>query len=371
MPRAYWIKATIRVLLLLGLLALFFSFYMKDQLSDFLQNRTTFTSRLEEMKSPYAPTTTICIEPIQKISVAKTFGFSDWNDIFVKDVPNLTYVETFEKLSYHLGKDYEVNMDPVEIIGITGEKITYGTSSEFIVSPIFTLNGLCTKIQPNIELLPYFPFWLRVNFQINPLLDDPDLPKKVNLFLTSNETWQSIVTNDWHRFPSSKIELDLQESWLYGFQIKVTEHLFQDGIQNIDECWMQSIEKSQCKVKCQPLNVTQTLPFCKTAEEIECIIAESRIQNWYYKCNLVKNGLRFDGELSKHRKYSKENMTSLDLVWFSKTQEIREEIRVITTSSFIGSIGGSLGMFFGFSILSYALYFIDKCFEKAYENNQN
>ena len=64
-------------------------------------------------------------------------------------------------------------------------------------------------------------------------------------------------------------------------------------------------------------------------------------------------------------------MTSLDLIWFSKTQEIREEIRVITTSSFIGSIGGSLGMFFGFSILSYALYFIDKCFEKAYENNQN
>ena len=359
MPRAYWIKATIRVLLLIGLLALFFSFYMKDQLSDFLQNRTTFTSRIKEMKSPYAPTITICVEPIQKISVAKTFGFSVWNDIFVKDVPNLTYVETFEKLSYHMGKDYEVIMDHND------EKLTYGNDEKFTISAIFTLDfGLCTKIQPNIPI-PEFPFVFRVNFLINPLLDELDRPKKINFLLTSNDTWQGIVTNDWHRFPSSKIQLDLQESWEYAFQIKVMEYLFQDGIQNIDECWMQSIEKSQCKVKCQPFNLTQTLPFCQTAAELECIIAESRIQNWYYKCNLVKNGLTFDGELSKHRKYSKENMTSLDLIWFSKTQEIREEIRVITTSSFIGSIGGSLGMFFGFSILSYALYFIDKCFEKA------
>ena len=369
MPRAYWIKATIRVLLLLGLLALFFSFYMKDQLSDFLQNRTTFTSRIKEMKNPYFPTATICIEPNQKISVAKTFGFSSYLDIFDRDIPNLTYIETFEKLSYRLGKDYEVIMDPLEIIDVSGGKFTYGTSTEFTVSPIFTLNfGLCTKIQPNIDLLPFFPFWLRLKFQIN---DDLDRPTKVNFFLTSNETWQSIATNDWHRFPSSKIELDLQESWEYAFQIKVTEHLFQDGIQSIDECWMQSIENSQCKVKCQPFNLTQTLPFCKTAKELKCIQDSAHIQNWFYKCNHVKNGLTFDGELSKHQKYSNENMTSLDLIWFSKTQEIREEIRVITTSSFIGSIGGSLGMFFGFSILSYALYFIDKCFEKAYENNQN
>ena len=369
MPRAYWIKATIRVLLLLGLLALFFSFYMKDQLSDFLQNRTTFTSRLEEIQRPYAPTMTICIDPIQKISVAKTFGFSSHSDIYFGDVPNLTYIETFEKLSYHLGEDYEVILDH------NGEKFTFGTSMElephFNVSPILTLNfGLCTKIQPITNLLP-FPFWFRLYFQINPLLDEKDRPTKIKFFLTSNDTWQSIVTNDWHRFPSSKIELDLQESWEYSFQIKVTEHMFQDGSQNIEECWMQSIVASECKVKCQPLNLTKSLPFCKNAEELKCILESAHIQNWYHKCNNVKTGLTFDGELSKHRKYSKENMTSLDLIWFSKTQEIREEIRVITTSSFIGSIGGSLGMFFGFSILSYALYFIDKCFEKAYQNNQN
>ena len=364
MPRVYWIKATIRVVLYLCLLALFISFYMKNQMSDFLQNRTTFTSRLEEMQSPYAPTATICVEPIQKISVAKTFGFSRYSDIFGRDVPNLTYIEKFEKLSYRLGKDYEIfNLDN------NGKKITYGTSADFTVSPIFTLEfGLCTKIQPNGGL-PQFPFLSRWNFQINPLLEDSDKPNKIIFFLTSNETWQGIVTNDWHRFHSSKIELDLQESWEYAFQLKVMEYKFQDGIQNIEECWMQSIIASECKVKCQHLNLTQTLPFCQTAEDISCILESAYIKNWYYKCNHVKNGLIFEGELSKHRKYTKENMTSLELIWLSKTREIREEIKVITTSNFIGSIGGSLGMFFGFSISTYALYFIDKCFDNAMKQN--
>ena len=41
--------------------------------------------------------------------------------------------------------------------------------------------------------------------------------------------------------------------------------------------------------------------------------------------------------------------------------DITEEMDVITTSGLIGSVGGSLGMFFGFSFSGYASYLLDKC----------
>ena len=41
---------------------------------------------------------------------------------------------------------------------------------------------------------------------------------------------------------------------------------------------------------------------------------------------------------------------SLRLKLQSMTKEIREETEIVTTPDLIGSVGGSLGMFFGFTI---------------------
>ena len=45
---------------------------------------------------------------------------------------------------------------------------------------------------------------------------------------------------------------------------------------------------------------------------------------------------------------------------FASQQEIEEEVDVITLPQLIGSLGGSLGLFFGFSILSYFILFIER-----------
>ena len=40
-----------------------------------------------------------------------------------------------------------------------------------------------------------------------------------------------------------------------------------------------------------------------------------------------------------------------------------EEVEILTLQDLIGSVGGSLGMFFGFSISATILYYIDKTFK--------
>ena len=42
------------------------------------------------------------------------------------------------------------------------------------------------------------------------------------------------------------------------------------------------------------------------------------------------------------------------------SKEVKEEILVITTQDMIGSVGGSLGMFFGFSMYTFVIFLIDK-----------
>ena len=52
----------------------------------------------------------------------------------------------------------------------------------------------------------------------------------------------------------------------------------------------------------------------------------------------------------------------------SKSKQIMEEIDVITLAGLIGSIGGSLGMFFGFSFTSYLSILIEKLIKKMFKN---
>ena len=71
--------------------------------------------------------------------------------------------------------------------------------------------------------------------------------------------------------------------------------------------------------------------------------------------------MTFNGELHKIEKFEENNITRFTIYIQTMTKEIREEVDVITMSGLIGSVGGSLGMFFGFSFSGYALYLLDKC----------
>ena len=49
---------------------------------------------------------------------------------------------------------------------------------------------------------------------------------------------------------------------------------------------------------------------------------------------------------------------------WSMTTEVKEEVEVITTADLIGSVGGSCGMFFGFSISAYVLFIMEKILDR-------
>ena len=100
--------------------------------------------------------------------------------------------------------------------------------------------------------------------------------------------------------------------------------------------------------------------MCNTSQEVECVFNEADKHNLVTMCNKKKKFLSFVGDLTKHSQYHPSNDTMLEFNILSMTKEIKEEIDIITLSDLIGSVGGSLGMFFGFSIYSFFLFLIDK-----------
>ena len=117
--------------------------------------------------------------------------------------------------------------------------------------------------------------------------------------------------------------------------------------------------KSKCEVKCKFASFTD-LPMCKSSQELNCIWNDDNIGKPWTDCFLKKKAFAYHGDLTKEAKYSSNNDTFIAIYTLLFTKEVKEEIDVISLSNLIGSLGGSLGMFFGFSISAYALYLIDK-----------
>ena len=81
----------------------------------------------------------------------------------------------------------------------------------------------------------------------------------------------------------------------------------------------------------------------------DCLQAKENIQ---YKANF------FAGPIQKSLET---NVTFTFQFYFDKgTKEIREEVLIVTEGNLLGSIGGSLGLFLGFSCFTYISEIIDK-----------
>ena len=66
-----WVAQVIfQVLIYLGFIAIFITFYMKDQLTDFFQGRTTTSSKFVEVEAYQIPTMIFCLNPGTKATVA-------------------------------------------------------------------------------------------------------------------------------------------------------------------------------------------------------------------------------------------------------------------------------------------------------------
>ena len=145
---------------------------------------------------------------------------------------------------------------------------------------------------------------------------------------------------------------------------RTVDYTFKTGVENSSECVTKIIQELRCQNKCFYISGS-SLPICNsTTDFLGCFWAH---YTQWQECLLQKHAVAYVPQKDEEPIYGN-NVTQLQISSeASKTKQIMEEIDVITLSGLIGSIGGSLGMFFGFSITSYISFVIEKLTKKGFK----
>ena len=194
-----------------------------------------------------------------------------------------------------------------------------------------------------------------LEIEVNGTLRKEDVPKGMTMFLTSNSTWHGVVTETWPQFRPTEINVDLTDPTTLNYIIltRNTELLFQNGVESTEDCFWQDILATDCPFKCSVY--FNDLPKCRTVKEWNCVRRQMNSDVWT-RCMLKKHGLKFRQKDSQLQTYKEGNSSLVRIELWSMQKEIEEEVNVITFPGLIGSLGGSLGLFFGFSMFASFIY---------------
>ena len=354
------LKIFVKVLFFLLLSILFFTFYFFNQTKEFLKGSTTFTSRAEEVDHFDMPVLLLCFQPRYNL-----------NSYLQRD-DHSSLAEFLDCANHKLGEDVMIDFHTQwqKFHGQKKQQLVMGTNifDDFYVnvSAVQTLTyGMCYVLESNLTFRPQQGFYISIQRKF----EKEDIPDKVNLFMASPESWYGITTEAWPYHTLEKHTFEFNTSariWMDMYVKKVT---YQKGHSSIKNCLENHVSGYNCTHKCIPffLSFLDHLPTCLTNEQTNCMYNtwayadEFNIYTQYKQCLKPltmtlydANPVKLEGEVNPN------NSVDLLFGYASNEMEIKEEALMIGTSSYIGSVGGSLGLFLGFSFFTHLSWCIDK-----------
>ena len=351
MNKGKYIKIFLQITLYLALLGLFIKSYLIEQITDFVAKRKTITSRFEKVTELEFPTITICLDPPQKSSVAKKFGFEKQVEIHLINTTklNTTFIGMVNEMSYNLNQDFYIEIE--------GKVQMLEENEWFIVERIMTwYHGICYKLEPTFIINPStVPIWFLLKVYLSKGLSQEDKPTQFIIYLTSNYSWTNILQDFWPRFEPTKLYFNFEnQPYRKELQIRAINHIFMEGIFDSKTCILQSFNDSNCK-SANELDI-KFIPICNSSFEF---------YDFPPSCLSRKVEFEYETQLNAEKLYNADDQEVA--FWIDqKTLDIKimEEVNVITLADLIGSVGGSLGMFFGFSTSGCLLSLAKRMFDR-------
>ena len=344
------------------LLVVFVTFYMKNQLIDFSQGRTATSSQFMRVSEFEIPTAIFCLSPGTKPTVARKHNLTFVHDVFKL---NETFSQVFEEISYVLNHDYEILIlnKPMKL----GNNVINGEYFELVlnVELIRTMHhGTCYKLQTNHKLQDP-TYHLPIHISLNTT---EDVPKQLMMTFTSNDSWHGIFTDDWPQLKPTRVYIDLSIPYTELKMIPIL-HRFQKGCDSGFDCLNELATTFNCSNVCSYITFG-SLPLCNKASEFWCNFHQmySTDKLPIINCLSPREALTFDTYSLSPQFYAATNTTKVSIALLYSIMEIREELDVITTTELIGNFGGSMGMFFGFTLASPLLQALNQLINRIFSD---
>ena len=233
------------------------------------------------------------------------------------------------------------------------------------IKPVATiLFGMCYLIEAEEQQAQLGTHW-SYTLTFHEYLFDIDIPHHLHIFLSSEETWYGLVFNEWpykdHLFHGDdEVEFNPQKRVDIGLAETLVSFIQEKKDISPSKCFAKLLNDLDCQFPCFPIifnGVNSTLPACKTFSELWCVMKNvwgtRKIE--FIECLKMDRFTLFEATFSQKRAVEISQTRHMDFFFYvgSDMRKIEEEIYTINLSSFIGSMGGALGLFFGFSILQF------------------
>ena len=360
----------------LVLLILYIKYYFVESVIELVKGRTAFSGKIEAVKEMALPTTTICFKPYFKSSLSQKHNINSMISMLENDdIANKW--EMFETLSYSLGKD--IFLEAYWLKGnvlntqVLNEGINEFNKGTVEISPVATLrHGQCYLIKKDynvsVEKVTYFA--LKVT--TNPTLPLIDIPLEYEITMTSPDGWYGLIADDWPYFEPTTFSISTQHSKHYEWAAVMvpTKLHFKRGHEDIKECLKEFVHNLTCETKCYPVvfNTVPDLGPCNNLLDHKCMYDQGVNQEKIKMVSCLRPTVTMQYRtqpLVYDWKQSLTNTSILLWIWYDSNQlEMKTEANVMDIRDFLGSVGGSLGLFLGFSLFTYLSLFLDTLFQK-------
>ena len=375
---------TLKYLILLGLILLA-CIFTYDVIEKYVSNKTSIVFSEEQRKE--LPTTVLCFKPYVKMSMMDKYNISFYDLKYLQNIQNLQ--EAWDKILidplYQMDRDFNIFFK----VFYDQHKLKVGQNNfeemggiEIDVEALSTMwHGQCYKITVVFKkkrMVDYMRFDISFDSQLN----NRDVPK-VEIFLTSKANAYGILASNWlhgrvrifsmdHKAQGVAIN-DIRKKHLKSlgcnpdenFKDVIDRRLSRQEITCPNPCWM---------IAYDGLDVTKW-PVCKKLEDYKCMMKEferllffnSADENMTYRsksCNILEfHGYKLYYTPKTQIDKSSNHHRTLHWLYIFQSQnvQVQEEYFVYDFTGFVGSVGGTFGLFIGFSFWSFLNTVIELC----------
>ena len=326
---------------------------MQEVLRKYTSNATSFTQ--EKRPLTEQPTITICFKP------------NDHNFTYGKDF-NITYF-----YYYNLTKIVSWELK-------SGNNYNFVDNETVILQEMTThFSGVCQKINIISNFFPSKSKFVGINF--DKFIPDEKIPES-KVFITSEGNAYGVVINRW--MDGETLEVDIPKSFLKQVSLRSKKTILLKSIsvcseESFYQCFERKLFKEyafdNCPRKCSPVTLPSTtstndpnkIPPCQNEKERECV--QSILSEYFFsmdmnECPSSCSILQYKGKIV-HQVNMNNNHTIQLAYSFGAPEFLKlyQEYLVYDTINMFGSVGGTLGLLFGFSftnVISVTIQFIQK-----------
>ena len=207
----------------------------------------------------------------------------------------------------------------------------------------------------------------------------------INLFMAAKNTWQGAITEDWpyNNIPQ-KLRANFKQNFTHYYPTNLREDVWKylEGQSDFDHCLAQARYNKEfggihcdsifhLSVDSKPLKALDLTNICNSSKDhfdstkaLEKMVQKCLMQSNFQQYSTVSNemiALPLQGQL-----YNLPNMSLIEIaiVFSSNVQTLHEEVLILDGIGLLGSLGGSLGLFLGFSFFDYIAMLIDMICKK-------